>query len=322
MRIMRLFREFFVLLVLAIAAPHLFAADAPLLFEQVTLTSSSPSLARAWSRHDAAYKKAHPFDSVWKLNCERTGIPCTEAAWRTQVKPGTVVYLPAPQLVVLAPPASAVPEAIALVPSSTPGVLSVAPAAPVVIAAHVQSEAALRDTAKVLVRANKQSENLVTMLGMLLLIATVGLFSVARRRKVAADRVLWMKNRISDLEEDLTTMTRDRDRLRASSVATTRPETALCEVVDISGERELRARENPAPSVLAHRSIELTCERIGAVGSARDKAGVSYVLNEHTKGYTAELKPGDRFFADVTLEHRVTHVLFALQEPEEQNDDN
>lgn len=234
MNMLLMFRAFIALLLSFGFATPLFAADAPVLMEQVTLTKVSPSLARAWSRHDAAYKKAHPWKEVWAMNCARTGIPCTAQAWRTQVKPGTVVYLPAPTIVVLAPTTGAPLEAIALVPSAAPGVLTVAPAAPLVIAEQVATRKQLQlasNKVMSLEQSSKHTEGLVSFLGMLLAASVIMLVVVARRRKVSGEDVLQMRNRISDLEEDIATVTRERDRLRSPPRASATMSVVPCEVL-------------------------------------------------------------------------------------------
>ncbi len=313
----RLLRAFFALLAMVCFAPNLSAAETSLLMEQVTLTSGNPSLARHWSRHDAVCKKAHPFNAVWKVNCDRTGIPCTEKAWRTQVQPGTVVYLPAPKLVVLAPRGVTAPEAIALVPSSTEGVLALAPATPVVIAAHNKAESALRARVQALAghvhaldRQQKSADSRATLFGVLFLVAIGILFFLARRRKINADTELRMRNHISDLQEDLVVMTRDRDRLRQllkPAELTTRVQNAALEAVENSGQPADTDAPLHSPAV---RSIELTCETSGEHGTALDSRGDRYRFSTRTVGHRT-LKVGDVFTADVSADRRVVLVFFS-----------
>jgi len=86
------------------------------LLESTVTTSKHPvSLWSMWSAKDAAYKKAHPWTKVWAAECKRTGIPCTEKAWK-HLKSGTLLTVPAPQVVVAVSPEVAHPEAIALAP--------------------------------------------------------------------------------------------------------------------------------------------------------------------------------------------------------------
>lgn len=311
MNMLNMLRAFFALLLSLGFATPLLAADASVLMEQVTLTKVSPSLARAWSRHDMAYKKAHPWKEVWEVNCARTGIPCTESAWRTQVQPGTVVYLPAPTIVVLAPTAGSAPEAIALVPSAIPGVLAVAPSAPLVIAEQINTRKQLQSAignVAVLEKSVKQSEGLVTFLGMLLFVSVVALTIVARRRKVTGDDVSWMRNRISDLEEDIATVTRDRDRLRAPTHVPANMTIVPCEVLQMP-----QAVEPSAPhthrTAVAVRSIELTFQVEGSRTTACDANGACYVLDECAVERTSVMKHGDKFFADVSADNRVVRVL-------------
>lgn len=306
MNMFSMIRAFLALLFVVSFINPVFAGDTPILLEQVTLTSANPSLARYWSHHDAAYKKAHPWKEVWEMNCARTGIPCTAEAWRTQVQPGTVVYLPAPTIVVLAPTLGVTPEAIALVPSATPGVLEVAPSAPVVIAEQVNTRKQLQSAmgnVSVLEKSVKQSEGLITFLGMLLFASVIGLVVVTRRRKVAGDDVLCMRNRINDLEEDIATVTRERDRLRRPVFTVTPP----CEVLHIP--RDVEPSIVPAgDSPIAVRSIEVTFQEDEFGVAAFDAKGVRYTLDGYTAG-APHLKNGDKFYADVSADNRVVTVL-------------
>ena len=317
MFITRMLRALLALLSIVCFAPSLSAAETPILMEQVILTSSSPSLARVWNRHDVAYKKAHPWKEVWEMNCVRTGIPCTEDAWRTQVQPGTVVYLPAPTIVVLATTVGAPPEAIALVPSATPGVLSFAPSAPLVIAEQIAtSKQLLVEVSKVsaLEKTSKHTEGLVTLLGTLAFVSLVTLVFVARRRKVTGDDALAMRNRISDLEEDLATMTRERDRLRAPLAPKPTVEVSQCEVLQMPRVAEPSTPRETSTAV-AVRSIELFFQVEGCCTYACDGGGVPYALDERAVKDTSQLKlkHGDRFYADVSADYYVVTVLIDVE---------
>lgn len=69
------------------------------LVQEFTAAVSGPSLYRAWSRNGAVYKAAHPWGVVWKENCFRLQIPCTEEAWK-KIRVGQKFYLPAPTILV------------------------------------------------------------------------------------------------------------------------------------------------------------------------------------------------------------------------------
>ncbi len=85
-----------------------------LLESKVATVKHPVSLWSMWNAKDSTYKKANPWTKVWTAECTRTGIPCTEKAWK-HLKSGTLLTVPAPQVVVAVSPEVAHPEAIAIV---------------------------------------------------------------------------------------------------------------------------------------------------------------------------------------------------------------
>lgn len=110
--ILHVLRMCFLFLACVTALP-VFAATEISLVQEFTVTEASPSLYRAWARNDASYKQAHPWSVVWKENCDRLNIPCTDAAWK-KIPVGQKFYLPAPTILVVVPDKEVVPESVAI----------------------------------------------------------------------------------------------------------------------------------------------------------------------------------------------------------------
>ncbi len=92
----------------------------PELVTEETFTAKNSAAGwSAWKRQSAEYKKAHPWEKILVDNCAREPKICK----RTALK-GTPFYLPAPEIRVLVSAGTTVPDAIALVPTATPGVLA------------------------------------------------------------------------------------------------------------------------------------------------------------------------------------------------------
>lgn len=296
------------------------ASTAPVMLEEFTITKESPSLYRAWAKHDHAYKKAHPWTEVWNANCTRANIPCTDRAWR-RLAAGGKFYLPAPVIRIEIAGASAAPEALALVPANgTIGMFEILPAQKAqVLVERDQLQRNNKEYVAQLGRANAETKHLVSFLyafaaALVMLLFLLVFIAYGRKRLVAEN--LALKTRVSDMEAAL-------DVSRRSQRAAPLPDVTLHPVAlatDASGQPV--SATSIMPSIPRHaimrqalpEPVELVFDHVDELGNGHayrvDANEEKYLLSDVTEGFVAsDWKEGQRFLAEVTRARFVARII-------------
>lgn len=291
------------------------------MLEEFTISKESPSLYRAWAKHDHAYKKAHPWTEVWNANCTRANIPCTPKAWR-KLAAGGKFYLPAPVVRIEVASTGAAPEVLALTPTASAGMLAIATnvEAPIVKErqALIKTNSHLADQLDSYKADVAQKSNTSFALGAALFAALVGLIALSLGRKRLAEENVAIKSQLSGLESELEMLRRRANAVPLTPVADiAEPEQSLFGLAPADPSFEslppkifnATITRNVLPD-----PVSLVFERVDDAGDgfahAADDVSRKYLLSHATEGYVAsDWKEGQSFRGVVTRANFVVKIL-------------